>query len=85
MGSSPATGARSLQKTYFEDGTRRTEVTYRLGKRSGPSRTWWDNGKPASVEEWLEGKPTRAKRWNGDGKLISDDEFEPDGSRKLKR
>ena len=73
-----------LQKTYFEDGTRRTEATYHLGKRSGPSLTWWDNGKPASVEEWLEDRPTRAKHWNQDGKLISDDEFEPDGSRKLK-
>jgi antitoxin component YwqK of YwqJK toxin-antitoxin module len=74
-----------LHKTYFEDGARRTETTFHLGKRSGPSRAWWENGKPASVEEWLDDRPTRAKRWDEAGKLISDDAFEADGSRKILR
>jgi antitoxin component YwqK of YwqJK toxin-antitoxin module len=47
-------------------------------------KTWWEKGKPASIEEWAEGRPTKAKRWDKDGKLISDDEFEADGSRKVK-
>jgi hypothetical protein len=28
---------------------------------------------------------TRAKQRNKDGKLVADDEFEPDGSRKIER
>ncbi|MDP8999006.1 MAG: hypothetical protein M3O46_02730 [Myxococcota bacterium] len=73
-----------LIRTYYRGGGRESEITYHLGKRSGPARTWWDNGKAASVEQWLDDRPTRAKRWASDGTLVSDDEFEADGSRKIK-
>lgn len=72
-------------KRYFEDGTPREELTFRAGRRQGPRHTWWENGKPAAVEEYRDDRLTRAKRWDKDGKLLSDDEFEADGSRKLKR
>jgi len=74
-----------VHKSYFESGAREAEVTFRLGKRQGPSQSWWENGKPESVEAYADDKLTRAKRWDKDGKLLSDDEFEADGSRKLKR
>ena len=73
-----------VQKSYFEDGKPESEASFHLGKQQGPSKTWWENGKPASVEEWADGRPTKAKRWDRDGRLISDDEFEADGSRKIK-
>jgi antitoxin component YwqK of YwqJK toxin-antitoxin module len=73
-----------LQKTYYEGGAHESEVTYRRGKRQGPTRTWWENGKPASLEDWADDKPTKARRWAEDGRLVSDDEFEPDGSRKIR-
>jgi hypothetical protein len=39
----------------------------------------------AGQRRGLGGRPAhRAKRWDKDGKLISDDEFEADGSRKIK-
>ena len=74
-----------VHRSYFESGAREAEVTFRLGKRQGPSQSWWENGKPESVEAYADDKLTRAKRWDKDGKLLSDDEFEADGSRKLKR
>jgi antitoxin component YwqK of YwqJK toxin-antitoxin module len=74
-----------VQKSYFENGTPESEASFHLGKQQGPSKTWWENGKPASVEEWVDGRPKKAKRWDKDGKLLSDDEFEADGSRKIKR
>jgi antitoxin component YwqK of YwqJK toxin-antitoxin module len=73
-----------VQRSYFENGTPAGEASFHLGKRQGPSKTWWENGKLASVEEWADDRPTKAKRWAKDGKLISDDEFESDGSRKIK-
>ncbi len=73
-----------VHKSFYEDGAPESEVSYRLGKREGTCRTWWKNGKPDSVEEYADDKLIKAKRWDKDGKLVSDDEFEADGSRKLK-
>ncbi len=74
-----------VQRSYFESGARRAEVSFRVGVRQGPSQSWWPDGKPESVEAYADDKLTRAKRWDKDGKLASDEEFEADGSRKLKR
>ena len=60
-------------------------ITYRVGDRHGPSLHWWSNGKPETVAEYADDKVTRAKNWDREGKLVSDDEFEADGSRKIKR
>ena len=74
-----------VHRTYYETGAHATEQTFRIGKRQGPSKSWWENGQPAAVEDYADDKRTRAKTWDKDGKLLSDDEFEADGSRKLKR
>jgi antitoxin component YwqK of YwqJK toxin-antitoxin module len=74
-----------LHRSFFEDGQRRSESNYHFGKLHGSSRTWWPDGKPASVEEYADGTRTKSQRWNESGKLLADEEYEADGSRKLKR
>lgn len=73
-----------VHRSYFEDGTPESERTFKRGQRQGSARTWFDNGRPASVEEYAADKLTKARHWDRDGKLLSDDEFEADGSRKLR-
>ena len=56
-------------------------VAYRDDKRHGEEKRV-ENGKTASLT-WYE--MTQAKAWDRDGKLVADDPFEADGSRKIKR
>ena len=65
--------------------SRQSEVSYRMGKRHGPSLGWWENGRPETVAAYADDKLTQAKAWDRDGKLVADDQFEADGSRKLRR
>lgn len=74
-----------LHRWFYEDGKPEAEGSFQRGKRHGPAKTWWASGKPASDEQWAEDRPVRAKSWDRDGKLIADDEFEADGSRKVRR
>jgi antitoxin component YwqK of YwqJK toxin-antitoxin module len=69
---------------YYESGALRSEETWHGGKQDGPSKKLWENGKPAALEEFAQGVRTRSKRWDESGKLLADEEFEADGSRKLK-
>jgi antitoxin component YwqK of YwqJK toxin-antitoxin module len=73
-----------VHRSYFENGARRSEISYRMGTRQGPSLSWWENGKPETVAEYADDKMTQAKAWDRDGKLVADDQFEADGSRKIK-
>lgn len=74
-----------VHRVHFENGSLESETNFRLGRREGVAKSWWENGKPAAVETFFDDKLTKAKRWDKDGKLLSDDEFEADGSRKVKR
>jgi antitoxin component YwqK of YwqJK toxin-antitoxin module len=74
-----------VHRSYFESGAPETETAFHLGKRQGPSRSWWKNGRPASVEDYADDRRLAAKTWGEDGKLLTDEEFEADGSRKLAR
>ncbi len=71
-------------KTYYESGTRQAEETYAAGKRQGETKRWWENGKRAAVEEYDQDKLIKAQAWDKDGKQTKDDEYEADGSRKVK-
>ena len=73
------------QRAYFEDGTISAEGVYELGKRNGPQRTFWQNKRPASVEEYSDDRPVKSTRWDETGKLIADEAYEADGSRKIQR
>jgi antitoxin component YwqK of YwqJK toxin-antitoxin module len=74
-----------LEKTWYEDGARESELSFRAGKQEGNTSTWWNNGKPESEEKWADGHLIAAKRWDETGKLTIDEEYEADGSRKIKR
>jgi len=74
-----------VHKTYFESGLLESETSFHEGKRQGARKTWWENGKPQVVEEYVEDRRTKARSWDKDGKLVLDEEYEADGSRKLKR
>jgi antitoxin component YwqK of YwqJK toxin-antitoxin module len=74
-----------IHKSYYENGTLESEESYDKGKRQGTSKSWWPNGKAASVEEYVDDRITKAKYWDKNGKLTIDEEYERDGSRKLKR
>ena len=74
-----------VHRSYFENGAPKREMNFRLGRREGTGKSWWKNGKPASVESYVDDRLTTAKRWDENGKLASDEEFEADGSRKIKR
>jgi len=39
----------------------------------------------AGVAAYADDKVTEAKTWDRDGKLVADDQFDADGSRKLRR
>jgi antitoxin component YwqK of YwqJK toxin-antitoxin module len=71
-------------KSYFENGTPAAEESYDHGKRRGTAKTWWPDGKPQSVEEYVDDRRSKAKHWDKDGKLVLDEQYEADGSRKLR-
>jgi antitoxin component YwqK of YwqJK toxin-antitoxin module len=74
-----------VHRSYFESGARRAEVSYRMGKRHGASLGWWENGRPETVAQYADDKMTETKAWDREGKLVADDQFEADGSRKIRR
>lgn len=76
---------KGLQKRYYENGDRESEENYKAGKLHGTRKGWWDNGRQHEVAEFEDGKCTARKAWDSDGKLTVDEEYEADGSRKLKR
>ena len=74
-----------LHVEYFEDGKREAETTWREGKRVGRSKTWFANGKPRSEDEYVDDKLVKRRAWDEQGALVADEEYEADGSRKVKR
>lgn len=72
-------------KTYYETGAPESETTWKAGLRHGLSKSWWENGKPSDTAEYANGNLTWRRAWDKDGKLILDEEYETDGSRKLKK
>jgi antitoxin component YwqK of YwqJK toxin-antitoxin module len=74
-----------LLRSFFEDGKSESETQFKLGARNGPSKSWWHNGKLATLEEYVDDRRVRSKRWDETGKLSADEEYEADGSRKQRR
>jgi antitoxin component YwqK of YwqJK toxin-antitoxin module len=60
-------------------------ASFHEDRESGTWKSWWPNGKPWTVEEYKDGALTKAKRWNEAGVVLVDEEYEADGSRKLKK
>ena len=57
--------------------------TWKDGKRHGTQKAWFDrSGKPALEEEWADDVRLSRKEWDESGKVMKDERYNPDGSRK---
>jgi antitoxin component YwqK of YwqJK toxin-antitoxin module len=74
-----------VEKSWFENGKLASETAWQDGRRNGDSRTWFDDGSKRTEETWGDGRRTRLREWDQHGKQLRDDEFEADGSRKVKQ
>ncbi len=71
--------------TYYESGARESEMSFKGGHLQGELDRWWEDWKPAAIEQYDQGRLTKAKVWDQAGKVTTDEEYEADGSRKLKK
>lgn len=72
-------------RSWFENGKPQEESRWVAGERDGVEKRWFDNGQQTVEARWEKGTLRARKVWNEKGAVVSDDEFEEDGSRKLKR
>ncbi len=72
-------------RRWFEDGKLAEESGWLLGQQDGASKRWFANGQLADEARWEKGVLRTRRQWDDKGALLSDDEFEEDGSRKLKK
>ncbi|RJO70103.1 hypothetical protein D5S18_30095 [Nocardia panacis] len=69
----PFTGVACTEK----DGIIRSEVTYREGLRSGPTKEWYPSGQPMVDSTFARGVlHGRAREWHASGQLAEDGEYE---------
>jgi antitoxin component YwqK of YwqJK toxin-antitoxin module len=74
-----------IEKEYYESGSMKSETNWKADKQDGTTKNWWENGRLSKVEEYDAGLLTSRKTWDKEGKLTADEQYESDGSRKLKR
>lgn len=74
-----------VTRRWFENGGLAEESRWVLGQQDGVSKRWFSNGQQESEERWDKGLRRARRQWDDKGALVADDEFEEDGSRKLKR
>lgn len=61
------------QMTWFDNGQLREETTYKLGKKDGYKKEFFNNGNPAVYAEIKEDRANGLqKRWNQEGVLLSE-------------
>jgi antitoxin component YwqK of YwqJK toxin-antitoxin module len=73
-----------LVSGYYEGGEKAVETNFKHGLQNGVRKEWFKNGKQAAIEEYVEGRLTKAKAWDKDGKQTLDEAYEADGSRVVK-
>ncbi|MGV3621280.1 MAG: toxin-antitoxin system YwqK family antitoxin [Archangium sp.] len=74
-----------LSRAWYENGKPADEARYVAGQPDGVVKHWYPNGQLESEERWEKGTRRSRKQWDDKGAVTADDEFEEDGSRKLKR
>lgn len=74
-----------LARRWYENGKPEEESRWVAGQQDGVGRRWFANGQQQFEERWEKGTLRARKQWDDKGTLMADDEFEEDGSRKLKR
>ena len=61
-----------LYEEYHENGALKAKVTFEDGLEVGEARHYYANGKLEAEGEFERGRLVRAKKYDKDGKLISD-------------
>ncbi|PZR15409.1 MAG: hypothetical protein DI536_08125 [Archangium gephyra] len=74
-----------LTRRWYENGKPEEESRWVAGEQDGVSKRWFSNGQQQSEERWEKGTRRARREWDEKGAVLADDEFEEDGSRKLKR
>jgi len=84
-----------LWTVWYENGQKKEEITFKNGKRDGLETEWWSNGQKINEMTYKDGKEWDGKwtSWSDDenklkvyeetykdGELISQKDFNPDGS-----
>lgn len=72
-------------RRWFENGKLAEETHWSAGAQDGVAKRWFSNGAQELEERWEKGTRRARRQWDEAGALLADDEFEDDGSRKLKR
>ena len=71
------------ERRWSVRGTLVRENTWKDGRRHGTQKSWFDgSGKPTLEEEWADDVRLSGREWDESGKLIKDERYNPDGSRK---
>lgn len=69
-------------REYAEDGRLARESQYKGGELDGVQRVFHRNGKPASEETYAKGQVRKLRCWASDGRVVFEEEYFEDGSRK---
>lgn len=72
-------------RRWFENGKLAEESRWTLGVQDGVTKRWFPSGTQQLEERWDKGLRRARREWDEKGTLLADDEFEDDGSRKLRR
>ena len=70
---------------YTEKSKLSSEQSFKEGKRSGTSKIWHENGKLASVEEYVDDNLRSSRYYDQKGALKEAADYEEDGSKKVKK
>lgn len=71
-----------VERSWAENGTLISESFWKAGKQQGTSKRWFESGKPSSEEEWADDVRLSMKSWDESGKVLKDERYNADGSRK---
>ena len=69
-------------REFAEDGHLERESQFVAGTLEGVRRVFHKNGKPASEETYAQGRARKLRCWASDGRVVFEEEYFEDGSRK---
>ncbi len=72
-------GCTRTEETFYQDGKKSSEITYKNGIPSGESKFWHPNGVLMQQNTYIEGRVTgMLTRWHPNGNLESEEEYSHD-------
>ena len=72
-------------RSFYENGKPHEQGAFVDGKEEGPFKIFYDNGTLADDEFFKDGKIAKLRHFSDKGALEKDEEYYPDGSRKLNK